>query len=383
LAGTGLPGDRSLRPPAKALKPSGSGDGFPKPGRTGRRRGSSPRVEGEAEAVRQALQILEEDVLNYRNLEWVTEVVRKLAPEADHGALAKRVLREAKEWTMGALDGLWRALGVSFKPPWLERALDAGYWMTATLRKGREEPEVVLWVPGGEDVRLPLRRSPAQRFQLVARIGRVRVEAAPGLFARRGRVFLQAQGRQEVEEAFEVARTFRPLFQAMELADLEDLLEVLARLEDGEGEVEGPHVLFREGEVWTLRTGLVLGDLSLTRDFIAGRRVVLSYPHGLQIALKGGFWERWLQLRRLVIRWGEEAVRFEESPALRADPPDRDPVGEMIREALKRELSEPKAERSPRMRALLEELSESENPLEAPKSEEFFRKVHMRALAKF
>jgi hypothetical protein len=335
------------------------------------------------ETIAEALRILEEDVLNYHNLEWVVEVVRKLAPEADHEALAKRALREAKEWTIGALDGLWRALDISFEPPWLERALDAGYWVTATLRKGREEPEVVLWVPGGEDVRLPLRRSAARRFQLIARIGRVRVEAAPGLFARRGRVFLQARGLQEMEEAIEVARAFRPLFRAMDLADLEDLLEILAKLEHGESKVEGPHLLFREGEVWTLRTGPILSDPSLTKDFIARRQVVLSYPHGLQIALKGGFWERWLQLRKLIIRWGEETVRLGEAPALRADPPDRDPVGDMIREALRRELSEPKTERSPRMRALLEDLGESENPLEAPKSEEFFRKVHMRALAKF
>ena len=335
------------------------------------------------EAIRQALEILEEDVLNYRNLEWVTEVVRKLAPEADHEALAKRVLREAKEWTIGALDGLWQALDISFRPPWLEKALDAGYWMTVTLRKGREEPEVVLWAPKEEDVRLPLRRSPARSFQLVARIGRVRVEASPKLFARRGRVFLQAQGLQEMEEAIEVAKAFRPLFEAMDLADLEKAIDVLAKLEDGESEVEGPHILFREGEVRTLRTGLVLSDLSLTKDFIARRRVALSYPHGVQIALKGGFWEGQLQLRSLVVRWGEETLRLKEAPALRADPLDRDPVGDMIREALRRELTEPKAERSPRMRALLEELSESENPLEAPKSKEFFREVHMRALAKF
>jgi hypothetical protein len=335
------------------------------------------------ETIQKALDILEEDVLNYRNLEWVVEVVRKLAPEADHEALAKRVLREAKEWTMGALDGLWRALGITFEPPWLERALDAGYWMTVTFRQGSEEPEVVLWVPGGEDVRLPLRRSAARAFQLVARIGRVRVEAAPRLFARRGRAFLQAQSLQEVEEAIGVARAFRPLFQAMDLADLEGALEALTELEDGESRVEGPHVLFREEEAWTLRTGLVLGDLSLTKDFIARHRVVFSYPHGVQIALKGGFWERWLQLRELVVRWGEEAVRFEDVPALRADPPDRNPVGDMVREALRRELSDPKTERSPRMRALLEELSESENPLDAPKSEEFFRRVHLRALAKF
>jgi hypothetical protein len=217
----------------------------------------------------------------------------------------------------------------------------------------------------------------------VARIGRVRVEASPKLFARRGRVFLQAQGLQEIEEAIEVARAFRPLFQAMDLADLEKAIDVLAKLGDGESEVEGPHILFREGEVWTLRTGLLLGDLSLTKGFIARRRVVLSYPHEVRIALKGGFWERWLQLRKLVVRWGKEAVRFEDVPVLRADPPDRDPVGDMIREAPSRELTESKAERSPQMRALLEELSESENPLEAPKSEDFLRKVHLRALAEF
>jgi hypothetical protein len=41
-----------------------------------------------------------------------------------------------------------------------------------------------------------------------------------------------------------------------------------------------------------------------------------------------------------------------------------------------------KASPSPKMRALIEELAESEDPLEAPKDEAFFRKVELRLLAK-
>jgi hypothetical protein len=38
---------------------------------------------------------------------------------------------------------------------------------------------------------------------------------------------------------------------------------------------------------------------------------------------------------------------------------------------------------SPRMSALIDELGEAENPLEALKADEFFRRVYMRALSLF
>jgi hypothetical protein len=58
--------------------------------------------------------------------------------------------------------------------------------------------------------------------------------------------------------------------------------------------------------------------------------------------------------------------------------------GTLIQMGLREWLGKPmRPKYSPRMEALLRELGESEDPLEAPKSEEFLRKVHLQALAKF
>jgi hypothetical protein len=335
------------------------------------------------EVIAKALQILDEDIVHPRTLDWVREVVRELAPEGDHEAIARRVLREATEETMRALEGLWEAFGIPSPPSWAEEVLRAGDWVAARLREGEGGPEAIVWAPEKAPARFPLPSPMPGDFQLSAYAGRTSVETASRLFARRGRAFLRTQSLEKVKEATEVAKALRPLFEAIGLADLEAALEALAGLKEGEARVEGPHVLLRERGVWALRTGLLLGDLSSTKDLLARGRAVLSYPHGVGIALKGHFWwEGKLGLEELVIRWQDDVVRFwrlADRPEPHADPLAEDPVGKMVRQMLER--APRRGAFSPRMRALIEGLRESEHPLEAPKDPGFFKRLHLRALS--
>jgi hypothetical protein len=230
---------------------------------------------------------------------------------------------------------------------------------------------------------LPLSSPVPRGFQLAAYVGRVDVKTASGLLARRGRAFLRAQRSERVEEALQVVKALRSFFAALGLADLEAALEVLAKLVYGEARTEGPHVLLREVGLWVLRTGFVLGDLSSTKDFLTRGRAVLSYPHGLEIALRGHFWwQPQLGLEELTIRWGNDVVRFgrpHDGPEPRADPLSRDPVGSMVRLML--EWAPRWDSLTPRVKTLIEELRGSESPLEAPKDPGFFRRLHLRTLS--
>ncbi len=335
------------------------------------------------EAIAKALQVLDEDAVHPRTPDWVREVARKLAPGGDHEAIAKRVLQEATEETMKALEGFWKALDISSPPSWVEKVLKAGIRVTAKTHEGEKGPEVIVWAPGQTRAHLPLSSPVPGSFQLAAYVGRVDVETASGLFARRGRAFLRARSPERVEEATRAVKALRPFFAAIGLADLEGALEVLAKLVDGEARTEGPHVLLREVGLWVLRTGLILGDLSSTKDFLTRGRAVLSYPHGLEIALRGHFWwEPQLGLEELTIRWGNDAVRFwrpHDGPEPRGDPLSKDPVGSMVRLML--EWAPRWGSLTPRMKTLIEELRGSESPLEAPKDPGFFRRLHLRALS--
>jgi len=333
--------------------------------------------------IAKTLQILDEDTVHRRTPDWVREVVRKLAPEGDHESIARRAFQKATGETMRALGGLWEAFGISFPPSWPEEVLRAGSWVMAKVHEGEEGPELVVWAPGKTRAHLPLSPPVPGDFELAAYVGRTAVEAASGLLARRGRAFLRVQALEKVKEAARVVKALRPFFEAIDLADLEAALEALAGLKSGEARVEGPHALLRGRGVWVLRTGLVLGDLSSTKDFLTRGKAVLSYPHGVEVTLKGHFWwEGLLGLEELVIRWRDEVVRFRmasDQPDPQASPLDKDPVGKMVRKMVKG--TPTRSALSPRMKALIGELAESEDPLEAPKDPGFFKRLHLRALS--
>jgi hypothetical protein len=287
---------------------------------------------------------------------------------------------------MEVLEGLWKALSISQPSP-LEVA--------ETLVEG--ERRVVVYSSHGEGEAVvdpgtplpyfrfptPLLTFPWVRLTGDAR-GDVEVEVEK-IFARRGKVFYVAFHVSEVSKRVEVARLFQPLFEALGLGDLGDALEALLGLEDNEARMEGEYLLLRRGYL-LLRRGHLLGDFALDKAFLALEEVRLSFPGGVELALRGGGFDRGLvHLAELKVRWGGEEVRFggEDVKWVGAQANGRDPIGELVRKQVGRDLKVLDPPPSPRMRALLEALAEKRRPLEALKREDFLREVLLAALSRF
>jgi hypothetical protein len=201
------------------------------------------------------------------------------------------------------------------------------------------------------------------------------------LSARAGRVFFRGDGLERVREATEVARAFRPLFKAFGLEDLEGTLEALAELKDGEAKMEGPYALARRGESRVLGRGIFGDPTTVGAAFFLGEEAVLSYPEGLEIGLKVEPVGSTAVLAEMRVRWEGEAAR-RSGVLVYAVPTERNFLGVLVRKGAEGWLKDPLlAPGAPKTRALLQELAEAEDPLEAPKDPGFFRRARLRALA--
>ncbi len=287
---------------------------------------------------------------------------------------------EKDKRTLAALEGLWRALWDSLPPHEVARALERG-----AVRVKRFGPhsaqEVVVEMgteEGWEERRFPLQAGHApKRFCFVATGQEVLLETG-SLIAKWGRVFVQVRSPSELEKALEEARVLSPLLASMDLGGLEGALEALATIEDGQTRTEGPYVLVRKGDLWTLGRGRLFGDPLLDSRFVAGREVTLSFPGGVAMGLKGDVTQGWMRIQEGYIRWGKEVSRlycagaayFVNEGALR----------ELLRCGLLGALD---CAESSAMRVLIEELLKGEDPLEALKEEGLTERVKMDLLAEF
>jgi hypothetical protein len=201
--------------------------------------------------------------------------------------------------------------------------------------------------------------------------------------ARRGRAFLHANGLEEVKKALQEVQKLPSLFSALGLSDLEGALSALSGLEEGEVKVVGPYTLTREGNVRILRRGSLFGDPDTDGVFLRGKPVTLAFSPDLHITLKlrklfG--WKGRVSLEDLIIRWMGEVARFDGEEVWKYGT-SKNLIQALVRETLKRWLERPLS--SPRMRALIEELAQYEDFLEASKDEDFLRRVHLRTLSNF
>jgi hypothetical protein len=300
----------------------------------------------------------------------------------------KRGRRKALRRAMEVLEGLWKALGISQPPP-LEVA--------EALVEG--ERRVVVWSSHGEGeavvdrgTRLPYLRfpTPLLTFPCVRLTGDARGDVeveAENIFARRGKVFYTAYHVSEVSKRVEVVRLFQPLFEALGLGDLGNALEALLGLEDGEARMEGEYLLVRRG-YFLLKRGSLLGDFALDEAFFTLKEVRLSFPGGVELALRGrGFYRGMVHLTELRVRWEGEEVRLGGGQGIGnwvgAQANGRDPIGELVRKQVGRDLKVLDLPPSPKMWALLEVLAEKRRPLEALKREDFLREVLLVALSRF
>ena len=314
----------------------------------------------------------------------------RLGVEGDLKEFTEKVLEEARRRTREVLEGLWKTLGLASPPPGVEEALHEGGWVELwhpdvrrNASSGREWG--LLRLEGGGDIEVPpLPSSFKGFFAFRARSGRVEVRVSPWLFARRERAYLRTFDPEEAERVLEGLGLLRPLFGAMGLSDLEEALDVLLRkLKDGEARMQGRYLLAREGRFRALRRGSLLGDPALDKAFLKGERVLLSYPQGMEIALQGTFPGHEIGLEEIEIRWEGVTALFRKELGGAWNALDERPLASLIRRALRWGGENAKHFLPPRMSALIEELKESEDPLLAPRAEDFFRRVYMRGLSRF
>jgi len=354
--------------------------------------------------VARLLKALEEDPYLRHKPKAVEEKARKLFPDMDFKKIAREALREARAQAAETIEALRKDLGIPTDPsdPELKRlALE----IENTLRRGprvevrlERTSEAVFYVcnnnkhPVGCPCRskrrlFPRGRPPSAGFRVIVERGWAEAYMAGRLVVRRGGAFLRATGPERVEAALEEARSLPSFLAALGLSDLEGALEALSRLEDGEARREGSYLLVREGDTRILRRGEFLGSPKLDAAFFLGGRASLSYPRGLEVALKGEIvFEDKAVLREFALRFEGEEARYDGTGEEKrsfwnsAAGDLRRWLASLMRGELKAELE--KAPLSPKMRALVEELARSEDPLEAPKNEAFFRRAELRLLAK-
>ena len=336
--------------------------------------------------VEKLLQKLEEGTYRFTPV-GVKTAIRDLGlkVEGNLEELVDKVLERGWRETKEALEGLWRAIEVPSPPPEVEEVLRRGGWLQAWRSEFLEKRSVLFQLEGRGPIShfLPSHAPPLGTFSLKAWGGRIQVHVSPALFARRARAYLRTSKPKQVELALEGVRRLRPLFWALGLADLEGAIEALLGLKDGEVRQEGPYILVRQEDFHALRRGSLFGDPLLDKVFLIGQRpAVLSYPHGVKIALWGSFSDANITLPRMEVRWKGEVAPLGITPGGYWNALDKNPISWLVYQGVRwgRKAHPPL---SPRMSALIEELAEAEDPLEVPKTDEFFKRVYMRALSLF
>jgi len=370
---------------------------------------SASEAAGVERAVEEILEALDREFGRYRpTLKTVESVAWELGLEGDPKALARRALKEARSRVEQVVEGLRKSLKTPLPlPSQVREALERGdSWRLFPhyLFPGR-----MLMSPKGAGARGPI-PAPSSLDLLDTWPREVTLEGSKGgnvafvvegpyfLFARRDRTSFRARELDHLREATGLASAFRPLFDAMGLSGLEEALRALPELKEGEVRTQGPYVLARRrgsstGSLWALGRGGLFGNPLLDRAFLVGGRVDLHYPEDLKISFdvevrvegEGSLETRLaVEIKELKVCWGGEAV-FCADPSLRAKGTNGDLPQTLLLRALYLWLEKRYAlvGWTPRMRALVEELASSGNPLEAPNDPEFFRRVHLRALASF
>ncbi len=330
-----------------------------------------------------------------------TSEIRKAAADlglevADFRAFSEEVLEEAGKRTAESLRGLWEALEVP--PPRkveeaLRRGLEVFVFYSERTGVATKEPkaEVYLAELGKKAEKafsfpLPPHVRP-EDFALHAWGWWIGGGLHPGLFFGRGRAFFRGYGLNRVRRALRGVRALGPLFASLGLSDLEEALlalEATARLDSPQARLRGPYVLARNGRSYALRRGGIFPAPALDADFLAGGRVEVSTPKGVKIVLEPSFSQTGqVGLKDGFICWdGEREDLLVPIPCIDVNDPHL--LTRLVREGLHFALAFPTLSHSPKMRALLEEigaLGGRGDLLAALEDGEFFRRVHLRALA--
>jgi len=308
-------------------------------------------------------------------------------------AFTRKVLEEARRWTEGVLDGFWEALGISSPPAEVAEALEGRGQVRLWCPWGRKAPlgtfSALLRTRSGDrylhkqlDLPLPDRACPKTSV-LWAHIGRVEVKIPPRLFVRKERALFRTKDPRGIRKTLGEIALLRPLFEAMGLPDLEEALEDLTSLKNGEIRQRGPYLLARKERLRALKRGSYFDNPALEGAFLVGERVVLAHENGVEVALKGKLSEASLFLEEASIRWGDEVAQLETANWVFADALSDFAPAHLFRTFLNWDVENGSPGRSSGMKALIAELASNEDPLEVLKDKELPRRLWLGHLASF
>jgi hypothetical protein len=293
-----------------------------------------------------------------------------------------------------ALKEFWKAFGISSPPPGVEAALERGGRVVAYHERWDEGLKVTLqgdWPPWnvGTFHLLPdrgnLRKAPSAAVEVHGE--RLWVEVASNLVlrreGRRKKAYLRAVHEERLKDVLEGARFLRTFLSEAGFSDMEGALLALPSLEDGEIRQEGPYVVARKGENWALFRGVLFGNPALDGVFLMGDTVTLPLREGVEIALRGYFFERRVSLSAMSVRWGEERADYHGRGLGPSYPVLEDHVVPRLLRAALREFAGSDF-LTAKVAALAEEIQalRPEEFLKALGSEAFFRRVWLRALSR-
>jgi hypothetical protein len=316
-----------------------------------------------------------------------------LAPAAAQGlevnvdSLGLKVLREGKDWQRKLLRELCQNLGLTLPPKAEEHLEDGKAWTVVSGRFGERwrEAHLRLLVDGAPVFfqSFRLRQGHLAPLSFSTWPGGAWVRTARGLYARKGHVYWRPVGLDGLGDTLEAVRSLAPLFAALDLADLEEALLALSRLEDGEARAEGRYTLAREGDLRVIFRGHLFGEPALAGPFLLEREVVLSGAGEVRLKLRAEVEEQGVdfhvKIAQGTLEWGEEKVHFASSwRAPRLFEEEILPV--LLQDGLWFGL-EQGADSSRRMMVLIDELVERSDPLEALREKGFLSRVHLRLLS--
>ncbi len=242
------------------------------------------------EVLQTVLKAIEDDPSHYQLqlARWgLPAAIQGLSPE---GVLPDTLVKGIEEVlcaeTRETLSGFWEVLGTP-PPPDLEDRLRKSGFSHAFTQK------------------------PLEGFSLHARPGLVSLHTASGLHVLGRKAFLRTSNRKPLERTWEGARALRPLLATMGLSDLEDAIEALLGLEEGEGRVEGRYVLAKGGGFWALWRGDFLEHPDLAVAALARREAVLPLVEGVTLSFRVGFLCSKAYLDSLDISWKGGNLRIQ------------------------------------------------------------------------
>ncbi len=344
-----------------------------------------------------------------------------LGSKAEADTLAQEVYEEGVKWTAEVLESFWDELlyasslgeatgvGSEWKPGgprggeeiWIDKvdSLQAMFGVEEGLRRGASVRMSCVFHEEGEEGKVSVevtekgakgRRLQAtfflpepppfdMEFHLEAKAGFVDFSSRPR--AVNNRVYFIGTDPGHLEEVLKVARHLRFGFQAMGIDDLEEAIETLRGLKEGEARSHGPYALASAKRYslagtqrfWFLYRGPLLGAPELDEKLILGKPVTLSFPGDVEVRLKASsFWNQEVRLGFLEVRLGEEALRFENPSSFFDDLFSRNPVVGAIQAGLNEELRRmeggekrsPLNGASPQALALVRVLAQYENPFD-------------------